>query len=67
MAAGAVVTGRVEAGTGGADEAVLVERENGPRPSLVRGRECAPTECWQQVVAVDHTGAGAPHSIGDLG
>ena len=67
MAAGAVVAGRVKAGAGGADEAVLVERENGPRPGLARGRESAPTEGRQQVMAVDHASSGACDRARDFG
>ena len=67
MAAGAVVAGRVKAGTGGADEAVLMERENGPRASLARGGESAPTEGRQQVMAVDHASSGARDRARDFG
>ena len=59
MAAGAVVAGRVKAGTGSADEAVLVERENGLRARLAGGRQRAPAEGRQQVVTMDHAGSGA--------
>ena len=67
VAAGAVVAGRVKAGTGSADEAVLVERENGPRAGLARSGESAPSEGRQQVVAMDHASSGARDRVRDFG
>ena len=66
MAAGAVVAGGVKAGAGGADEAVLVEREYGPRPGLARRSEGTPAKTREQVVAVNHAGPGARDCTSDL-
>ena len=66
VAARAVLAARAEARPHRADEPVVVQVQDDPRPGLAGGRERAPAERRVDVVGVDHARPGQPDRPADV-